>query len=446
MPKFKTFLFTALLVLTVFALPIEHKYDKPLRHLSASLFKPEFSLPHYFEKNIYFYASDIAAIFLFLLALFAFRTPLRKLLSERGAPFLWLFLSTVTLSIAFSPLASYATLYTRLLSLLSSCLLFAALASAHEQKLPLTQILLATLIVAGTFQSILAIAQYFSQAHFGLRLLGEAPNPHGYFTCPQRTRWLLDHLFHYQTPTELIARASGTLPHANVLGGFLALSLLAIYPFFPRYGKFLAPLFSLQFFAMALAFSRSALFGWALGTAFWFFRSKFFPNRLLAATIAITLVLTSALLFEQYNERGGVTNYNSLAQGSDAIRLKSQSASFAILKGHPFLGVGYQQFSYAYPPPYAPPHNIYLLITSETGLLSLLSFLAFLAALFFRALRAPPAPWLTTPFAMFLTLLFIGCCDFYPLSFQQGRLLLFLTAGLLALETARTTQRTFQEA
>jgi len=446
MSKFKTFLFTALLVLTVFALPIEHKYDKPLRHLSTSLLKPEFHLPHYFEKNIYFYASDIAAIFLFFLALFAFRIPLRKLLSERGAPFLWLFLITVTLSIVFSPLAAYATLYTRLLPLLSSCLLFAILASAHEQKLPLTQILLATLICAATFQSILAIAQYFSQAHFGLRLLGEAPQPIGVFLCPQKTRWWIDHLFHYQTTNTMLFRASGTLPHPNVLGGFLALSLLASYPFFPRYGKFLAPLFSLQFFAMTLSFSRSALFGWALGTAFWFFRAKLSPNRLLASTIAITLILTSALLFEQYSGRGGVVNYNRLAQNSDAIRLKAQATSMTILKEHPLLGVGYQQFSHAYPPPYAPPHNIYLLIASETGLLSLLTFLAFLGIIFIRALRAPSTPWLTTPSAMFIALLFIGCCDFYPLSFQQGRLLFFLTAGLLALETTRATQRTFQKA
>ena len=106
---------TSLVALLVFAIPIEHKYDKFLRHFSKTLTPKGVTLPPGFNRQICVFASDFGAIALFLIALFAFRIPLRRLLFENKAPFLWLLFPLALLSILASPLVAYPVIYTRLL-------------------------------------------------------------------------------------------------------------------------------------------------------------------------------------------------------------------------------------------------------------------------------------------------------------------------------------------
>jgi O-antigen ligase len=107
-----------------------------------------------------------------------------------------------------------------------------------------------------------------------------------------------------------------------------------------------------------------------------------------------------------------------------------------MIQKHPITGVGYQQFgmnslSYLNQAP-GMTHNIFLLIAAETGLISLLAFLGWIGLIFWAAWRSAPLPETGLLFAAFIGFLFIGCCDFYPIFFQQGKLLFFGTAGLLA--------------
>jgi hypothetical protein len=71
------------------------------------------------------------------------------------------------------------------------------------------------------------------------------------------------------------------------------------------------------------------------------------------------------------------------------------------------------------------------------GWVALLSFLSFIGYLFWAAIRSPYTPELASLLAIFIALLFIGCCDFTPILLQQGRLMFFCTAGLMASETIR---------
>jgi len=78
------------------------------------------------------------------------------------------------------------------------------------------------------------------------------------------------------------------------------------------------------------------------------------------------------------------------------------------------------------------PHNMFLFLACETGLISLGALLSLIGMLLWRALRAPMTVEIATFTAILIGFLFIGCCDFYPILFQQGKLMFFLVAGLLA--------------
>ncbi len=112
--------------------------------------------------------------------------------------------------------------------------------------------------------------------------------------------------------------------------------------------------------------------------------------RLLFARFGVSCLFSFFVLYEQISERGGIVNYNSLAQGSDALRLLYQKVALQMLGEHPLQGAGFQQLSiqsiaYLDEPAYSSgaTHNIYLYLAAENGLFCLGAFLCFIAYLFF---------------------------------------------------------------
>ena len=438
-----------------FAIPIEHKYDKLFRFFSLKLIPPNVVLPSFFEKKIYFYPSDIFALGLLCIAVFALRISVRRFFVSRGAIFLWIVFLLSLISIVLSPLAQYPIPYIRLLQLATPFLLFCFLSNActDEEKSKLSSLVIGCVALAALAQSGIAIAQYAMQGPLGLRLLGEL-NGFSFFHVASGRKWLFDFANIYASPS--IIRASGTFPHANVLGGFLSISMLALYSFFsmPRWRLLSALLIPIQFFAMSLTFSRSALFSWMLGTLIWFglqmkkngFKTTVRDSsiRLLFSSICVAFIFSFAVLYEQISQRGGIVNYNLTAQGSDAQRIQFQNVALEIIKDHPLHGTGFQQLSVRTidyvrnDPNYfqaGATHNIYLYLAAETGLFSLAAFLFFIFSLLWAALKSPCTPLLSSLTAIFIAFLFIGGCDFYPLLFQQGKIPFFLAAGLLALNS-----------
>ena len=441
-----------LLCLVAFATPIEHKYDKLFRFFSLKLIPQDVVLPSFFEKKIYFYPSDLIALGLLFIALFALRIPISRFLFSKSALFLWIVFLCSFISILFSPLAHYPIPYFRLLHLATPFLLYCFIANVctEEEKPRFSQLLLKCIVLTALIQSSIAIAQYAMQGPLGLRLLSE-PSSFSTFTVASGRHWLFD--THSLSEPIRVIRSSGTFPHANVLGGFLSISMLAAYSLFftPRWQLFSASVIPILFFAMSLTFSRSALFSWALGTLVWFglyvknygFRStcKDGAIRLLSGCICLSLLFSFLVLHEQISDRGGIVNYNELAQGSDTLRLSYQNTAFEILKDYPFYGAGFQQLAIRYLDYISPgqnyesagsTHNIYLYLAAETGLFSLAAFLLFILSLLWAAIKSPHTPILASLLAMYIAFLFIGGCDFYPLLFQQGKIPFFLAAGLLA--------------
>jgi O-antigen ligase len=72
-------------------------------------------------------------------------------------------------------------------------------------------------------------------------------------------------------------------------------------------------------------------------------------------------------------------------------------------------------------------HNIYLLIAVEMGLFSLGVFLFWIGQLLWNGFKHRASPEVKILLSLLFAFLFIGCCDFYLITSQQGRLLLFAT-------------------
>ncbi|HSX37289.1 MAG TPA: O-antigen ligase family protein [Chlamydiales bacterium] len=486
--------------LIAFIIPIEHKYDKLFRHFSLKLIPNDIVLPKFFDKKIYFYPSDLIAVALLLIALFALRIPCRHFFGSRGAGFLWIIFVFAFLSIPFSPLANYPLPYIRLLQLSTPFILYSFLANSFslEEKTRLITRIFQCIVFAACIQSVIAIAQFAIQGPIGLRLLGEQSG-FAHFAMPAgHHRWLF--CLKKSLESIIVIRSYGTFPHTNVLGGFLACSILASYSLCSK-TRVRFFLILLQFFAMSLTFSRSAFFGWALGTLVWFafsirdccrmkassifgmilayfrsksgdlytfcrYRSPLFDrksaqkhpkideafirqqsltkqiwDKSLIFTLFISVCISWIILHEPILHRGGIVNYTNLNQESDGLRIRYQTTALSLIKTHPFLGVGFHQLAthsqkYISNDPTYPidggVHNIYLYLAVETGLFSLMAFCIFIFFILYKTLQTPATPQVASLLAIFIAFLFIGGCDFYPLLFQQGKLIFFLTSGLLA--------------
>lgn len=439
-----------LVSLAVFIIPIEHKYDKPLRNFSRTLIPNGLVLPPEFNKKIYFYATDIIALILFICLLFTFKIPLKKIFLEKKTAFLWVIFFCSLISILNSPLSHYATVYTRLIQLLTPIFLFSFL-TQYPSSEKLVKRLFYILVAAALIQSTIAITQYFTQNSLGLHLLSESRDAPATFHIASGKRWIFDYFFPSQTSYTTLKRSAGTLPHCNVLGGFLILSILASYSLIASEKKrlikyLLALALLIQFIGLSTTYSRSAIFGIALATLVWFsiallqrnLRSYLF----LAKIIVLSVGICACLFCEQYAYRGGIINYNNAAKQSDQTRINAQHTALKMIKDHPLSGVGFQQFT-SIARTYGNPtgtHNIYLFIWSEMGFIALLAFLGFIVTVLMTTYQAPFTPQLASLLSIFIAFLFIGFCDFYPFLFQQGKLMLFISSALLVSEAARLKQ------
>jgi O-antigen ligase len=434
-----------LLFFIFFLIPIEHKYDKLFRYYSLTLIPDGLEITRFFYPKIYFYISDLIGVVLFAVGIWQ----IRKQYQERGSLFLALLFLGAIFSIIASPFSSYPVAYIRLLQFFTPLALFFFLANNPQPKERLFKIFTWALFGIGLIEGCISIAQYFKQAMLGLRILGEQPLLAS-IPVTGGHRWLFDLWFQQSLDSPTIYRAMGTMPHPNVMGGFLAVTLFITSYLFLIHQKrrlWLGLAYLILFFSMAITYSRSAIFAYIISTLLWmtWMRCR---KKIAVQSVAILIVVSSAivgiLLHEQIYSRGGVVNYNHVSRSSDQERLFYQDIAFKMIRQHPFLGVGYGQFA-SQAAPFIPPgtdlskisfsyvHNIFLLVATEMGLFSLAIF--FLWAIMmvrcgWRSFDASPETALL--WSIFIGFLFIGCCDYYPIVLQQGKILFFGIAGLLA--------------
>ncbi len=299
------------------------------------------------------------------------------------------------------------------------------------------------LSVGVLYSSVLAVAQFILQRSVGGPLW-----------------WLGERTFDAATPgiartvwygRELL-RSYATFPHPNVLGGFLAsllpllvMSLMGLMgPMSQRKKLFCIITIVFGSMALLLTFSRSAMVVGAMAMVITLFMSHsresgnpvFVLNwirglvprmtmtvRLLFAFTIITLVFSSWFLVQSFgNESESVV-----------VRQQLNAAAITLWQSSPLFGVGMGNFLVRLPEVLPsrtiyflqPVHNVYLLLLVEAGVAGFLPFLWLL----WRSFQNFKFQISNFKLSL-LVFLLLGLVDHYPLTLQQGQVLLTVLVGM----------------
>lgn len=300
--------------------------------------------------------------------------------------------------------------------------------------------ILLVLVASGLFQSIVAIIQYSKQSALGLRWLGESPIVAG-------GRGVAS----FAADSGIYLRSYGTLPHPNILAGFL---LLAIYAFYFLYftkknfnfitGAIVYAPILLAFF---FTFSRIIIGIWLLAIVSWLvmviqkkFKGDFsIPPVRLREILFLTIFIISVFAVFNWPQ---IVSRATISSGDEAVSLrlfyiKSADKTISL---HPYFGTGIGTFvpnlvrTVRHAPDYLyqPVHNVFLLIFSEEGLLGFGLFLGFLAFLIKEAMKRKISLYPPCVIAMLLvSFLAIGFFDHFLWTIQQGRIMFWSVLALV---------------
>lgn len=337
--------------------------------------------------------------------------------------------------------------------LIVSLVLLCFMANSNILKNRFNAIIWAILAIS-IIEIALETIQYFTQQSLGLKFLGEEylrvglPGIASYKTI-DGSKWIFDRISNVYHET-LIMRPYGTFPHPNILGSFLGFSallsqyLISVSRETWKRGT-IAAILMLQIFGLFMAFSRVAIFGWIFSTLIFLFIMKHkkidFPLRKICTFLIFCVILTITLFWPAFIERSGIVSYGTTNYESISDRILYQNIALSMIKSKPAFGVGFHNFvdqmdNYSSVKlkdyQHQPVHNIYLLIASETGLTGLLLFLLLIGIILNNARKCLDDPKILALTSIFIGFLAIGMFDHYLLTLQQGRLMFFLTAGLLS--------------
>jgi len=321
-----------------------------------------------------------------------------------------------------------------------------------------------------TFQSLLALSQWLKQSSlFGYWFLGEQPYTSA-TPAIDKVTWFSGAL---KTPP------LATLPHPNILAGFLVASLpLILYQLLKTRQSKLILLYLtsilLATLTLFLTFSLSAWLALLLITLPAIILLTQTSSSLLSSRHQQLSLVKNLPRFDHWqkilstheNPQTGIklhdrglkspsvklaliylfsliiilllaTKLSFLAPESSFTR-RSQLANISkdMFKYRPLTGVGLNNFTsvmeqYGYITATTrflqPVHNIYLLVLAETGLLGLLGFLYLTIFTIIKAIKNQRFNLLIP----FISLLFIGLFDHYPLTIHQTSLFFFILLALL---------------
>jgi O-antigen ligase len=239
-----------------------------------------------------------------------------------------------------------------------------------------------------------------------------------------------------------ILRAYGTLPHPNILGGFVLICLTGpIYLFVvnqrPNYAALL--LLVLGIILLGLTFSRSAWLGLISFLAVLSMKSKHLDRKrlsLLLASCILTIILTLFPLRSFLLSRIGDPSIHT-EQISTVGRSWLAQQAINTFREHSIAGVGVGSFILELSEhavegaPIEPVHNIFLLIGSELGILGLLLLAGLIVAVTQQTIRIR-SPQAILASGTLAGLGMISLFDHYLWSIAPGRLMLGLALGLWA--------------
>lgn len=294
------------------------------------------------------------------------------------------------------------------------------------------------LFVSGVSQALLGIFQFHVQHQVGLKWLGEYVPQGG--TSGLSTIDVLG---------EKVIRAYGTFPHPNILAGFLLVSLFIGFYLVSR-GKIKSKVFVsfgliILYFGLFSTFSRISWGIAGIGSLIYLliavkhsvkhksYQSLFFLVLVIIVSYGTIITTQKNLLI---NRSTKISNSVSLN-----YRVEFNSQAINIIKKSPIIGVGVGE----YIPTLIssdnlekikdswkaqPPHNIFLFIAAELGLIGLISFLIILVTSLSFTWNKKYLPIVKNISFILIGLILIGLFDHYLVTIQQGRLMFSVILGL----------------
>ncbi len=275
------------------------------------------------------------------------------------------------------------------------------------------------LVMGAVVQSFLAIWQFLAQMTFANKWLGVALQLPGNLGVSV-----------IETASERWLRASGALPHPNILAGLLVVCLLLIIVD-KHYQRFFV-LFSWIIMTTALffTFSRGAVLGLLIGL--FFYSIKNIKKALILFLLLIIIFGSLAIIFrEPFLARTGGGERLEIKSINERLTYYQQAGQ--IIKKNWYRGVGIGNYTLAVKErveqnlksyEYQPVHNVYLLVLCELSIFGLIIFLYFIYQLLFTARHSPLLP----AFAAILTIMLF---DHYFWTLNFGILLFWLVVGVV---------------
>ena len=312
--------------------------------------------------------------------------------------------------------------------------------------------LLWVLAVSGLLEAVYAILQVYMQKIYASTLLGVASKD-----PLQIGSAVVENEFGGR-----LLRAYGSLPHPNILGGFLLLSLTAVIVLYlkkyfakpcPKKAKLaaLCVAFIIVFSGLLLTFSRAACIGFVIilvvfGAVF-LARKKTRPVLIPFSQIVILSIVIFGVFFfifqDQFLTRAGAKG--RLEHQSIDMRAEQIEDARSIISSEWLTGAGLGNYTLRtaadkkfYLSAFTQPaHNGYILVFAETGLMGVLIWVYFLGLVIFDAVRAvrlkARIKYLFCA-AILAALLFINIFDHYLWTLYPGIIMWWLVFGLVARE------------
>jgi 4-amino-4-deoxy-L-arabinose transferase-like glycosyltransferase/O-antigen ligase len=304
--------------------------------------------------------------------------------------------------------------------------------------------------LGAALQSLVAVGQFVTRSPLGLFALGElelyTSSPGASVIEVGTQRWL---------------RAYGLSPSPNILGGFLVLGLLAWMGLAmasrARESRVWLGLVALVAAGLICTFSRSAWLGLAVGSfvtgmLLWPSATKRFKPVFwcwVAAGLVVGCLfligypqLFTARLFPSMSASASASSLEKL---NLSMRSTYEQVAWDLLGRSPLGGVGVGNFGLAAslqtPPAWGershqPVHNALLLLTAELGLIGgavwLIAWICSSLAIWQNRGRIRQDPWLLAWSGAIIAVGALSNFDHYLFTYQQGRLLLWVTFGLWA--------------
>lgn len=375
----------------------------------------------YLSPTLYF--TDVLIFVLFILVFIkSFQNGLFKTIKKNRT--LSIHLSLILAFLILSSLVS-GNISRSLYGLIKLCeIIFLGFFTYYKLNKIRQEFVLAVIAAGIVFESALSIFQYVFQSSLG-----------GLFY------FLGERAFSGQTPGianvsiagDLILRPYGTLPHPNVLAGYL-LFFMTILLFNIKFKRavdyyFLASII-LGTFSLFFTFSRFAIVLWI----FTFIIYIFLKTKLSLARISLvfsSIILSISIIFYIYSPFYLRFAQSSFSEESFMVRKEILIDGISLFLKNPVLGNGLNNYLSGFISInniflLQPVHNIFILILIQVGIIGLVYSIWFLYLIFKNIIRKSIYIKL-----IFFYVILIGLLDHYFLTLQQGQLMLGFLMGFI---------------